>query len=91
MPQVPGLSTGMPQAEQQQQQQVSDSGVQARLYTGRLVRGQLMGTRVLLKVCQSQFNMECLTGIRVSQEYLERGIHSPHLYEQHVMLVLGGP
>jgi hypothetical protein len=30
-------------------QQVSEGGVQARLYSGRVVRGRLAGARVLLK------------------------------------------
>lgn len=47
MPQVPGLDTGRRQLEAAQ---VTDSGVQARLLTGRITRGRLMGTRVLLKV-----------------------------------------
>ena len=47
MPQVPGLDTGRRPPEAVQ---VTDSGVQARLLTGRIARGRLMGTRVLLKV-----------------------------------------
>jgi hypothetical protein len=47
MPQVPGLDTGRRPPEAAQ---VTDSGVQARLLTGRISRGRLMGTRVLLKV-----------------------------------------
>jgi hypothetical protein len=47
MPQVPGLDTGLRQPEAAQ---MTDSGVQARLFTGRIARGPLMGTRVLLKV-----------------------------------------
>jgi hypothetical protein len=73
MPQVPGLDTGRRPPEAAQ---VTDSGVQARLLTGRIARGRLMGTRVLLKVPIRRVNGTTLDVVAIWGRNSQHDVHS---------------
>lgn len=74
--------------QQLNSQSVSQGGVQAHLYTGRVTRGRLQGTRVLLKMYpQSSDNQsDVLAANEVATHVtLQQRQDSPHLYH-----LLGG-